>query len=229
MFYLTTHSTHFIYGYMASDIWLRTILIVREETCCHHIGYSFRLAARVLLYAPSHRQDSTYHGLCYTSCGALARNSVTGLYAAISWSHPEASSLFKSTSKARFILCHTSCQVRSGQVRSECLMCTFRASCCRHACHGLGTSLCQFLLSGTGKKKGEGVREGAGLHWWVQGSTSSPTGIGSRQRILHGQTFYFLCTYFQKRKRKSTCLYDTTKNAFYIGTFDFTRLLQSSD
>ena len=55
MFYLTTHSTHFIYGYMASDIWLRTILIVRKETCCRHIGYSFRLTARVLLYAPSHR------------------------------------------------------------------------------------------------------------------------------------------------------------------------------
>ena len=80
MFYLTTHSTHFIYGYMASDIWLRTILIVREETRCRHIGYSFRLAARVLLYAPSHRQDSTYHGLCYTSRGALAgtRNSSMG-------------------------------------------------------------------------------------------------------------------------------------------------------
>ena len=31
MFYLTTHSTHFIYGYMASDIWLRTIPIVRKE------------------------------------------------------------------------------------------------------------------------------------------------------------------------------------------------------
>ena len=27
---------------------------------------------RVLLYAPSHRHDSTYHGLCYTSRGALA-------------------------------------------------------------------------------------------------------------------------------------------------------------
>ena len=40
--------------------------IAREET-----RYSFRLAARVLLYAPSHRQDSTYHGLCYTSRGAL--------------------------------------------------------------------------------------------------------------------------------------------------------------
>ena len=65
---------------MASDIWLRTILIVREETRCRHIGYSYRLTARVLLYAPSHRQDNTYHGLCYTSCGALAgtRNSSMG-------------------------------------------------------------------------------------------------------------------------------------------------------
>ena len=70
MFYLTTHSTHFIYGYMASDIWFRTIQIVRKESRCRHIGYSFRLA-------PSHRQDSTYHSLCYTSRGALAgtRNS----------------------------------------------------------------------------------------------------------------------------------------------------------
>ena len=68
-FYLTTHSTHFIYGYIASDIWYRTTQIVREETRCRHIGYSFRLVARVLLYAPSHRQDSIYHGLCYTSRG----------------------------------------------------------------------------------------------------------------------------------------------------------------
>ena len=80
MFHLTTHSTHFIYGYMASDIWLRTILIVRKETHYRHIGYSLRLTARVLLYAPSHRQDNTYHGLCYTSRGALAgtRNSSMG-------------------------------------------------------------------------------------------------------------------------------------------------------
>ena len=62
MFYLTTHSTHFIYGYTASDIWLRTILIVRKETRYCHIGYSYQLTARVLLYAPSHRQDITYHG-----------------------------------------------------------------------------------------------------------------------------------------------------------------------
>ena len=80
MFYLTMHSTHFIYGYMASDIWLRTILIVRKETRCRHIGYSYRLTARVLLYAPSHRQDNTYHGLCYTSRGELVgtRNSSMG-------------------------------------------------------------------------------------------------------------------------------------------------------
>ena len=80
MFYLTMHSTHFIYGYMASDIWLRTIQIAREETRCHHMGYSFRLTARVLLYAPSHRQDNTYHSLSYSSRGALAgmRNSSMG-------------------------------------------------------------------------------------------------------------------------------------------------------
>ena len=65
---------------MASDIWLRRILIVRKETRCHHIGYSYRLTAMVLLYAPSHRQGNTYHGLCYTSHGALAgtRNSSMG-------------------------------------------------------------------------------------------------------------------------------------------------------
>ena len=50
------------------------------ETRCRHMGYSFRLATRVILYASSHRQDSTYHGLCYTSRGTLAgtRNSSMG-------------------------------------------------------------------------------------------------------------------------------------------------------
>ena len=42
-----------------------------------NIGHSYQLTATVLLYAPSHRQDNTYHGFCYTSGGALAgtRNS----------------------------------------------------------------------------------------------------------------------------------------------------------
>ena len=53
---------------------------MRDETRYRHMGYSYRLTARVLLYAPSHRQDSTYHSLCYTSCAALAgtRNSSMG-------------------------------------------------------------------------------------------------------------------------------------------------------
>ena len=77
--YLTTHSRHFIYGYIASGIWYRTTQLAREETRYCHIGYSFRLATRVLLYASSHRQDNTYHSLCYSSRGALAgmRNSST--------------------------------------------------------------------------------------------------------------------------------------------------------
>ena len=58
--------------------------IVREVTYCRRMCYYFRLTARVLLYAQSHRQDSTYHGLCYTSRGALAEtravDSVTGAY-----------------------------------------------------------------------------------------------------------------------------------------------------
>ena len=37
MLYLTTHSTHFIYGYMASDI---------EETRYHHMGYSFPINSK---------------------------------------------------------------------------------------------------------------------------------------------------------------------------------------
>ena len=58
-------------------------LIVRKETRCRQIGYSYRLTARVLLYAPSHRQDNTYYGLCYTSRGALA-----GTREIAQWVHP---------------------------------------------------------------------------------------------------------------------------------------------
>ena len=75
MVYLTTHSTHFILRLYGVGH-----MVVREETRCRQMGYSFRLTARVLLYAPSHRQDSTYYGICYTSRGALAgtRNSSMG-------------------------------------------------------------------------------------------------------------------------------------------------------
>ena len=50
-----------------------TTQTAKEETRCRHMGYAFRLSARVLSYAASsNRQDNTYHGLCYTSRGALA-------------------------------------------------------------------------------------------------------------------------------------------------------------
>ena len=44
MFYLTMHSTHFIYSDMALDIWLKTILILSAETHCHHFMGSHQLA-----------------------------------------------------------------------------------------------------------------------------------------------------------------------------------------
>ena len=69
MFYLTTHSTRFIYGYMASDIMVKDHTESERGNSLTPHGYSFRLTAKVLLYAPSHRQDSTYHGLCYSSRG----------------------------------------------------------------------------------------------------------------------------------------------------------------
>ena len=50
---------------------------------------SFRLTARVLLHAPSHRQDSTYHGLCYTNRGALAGTRNMNAYGLVNKvSHP---------------------------------------------------------------------------------------------------------------------------------------------
>ena len=51
-----------------------------------------------------------------------------------------------------------------------------------HACHGHMYRLSPVPLSGTGKKRGGDGVSGDYLHWQVQGSTSSPTGIGSRQR-----------------------------------------------
>ena len=43
----------------------------KKTHCCHFMGYFFQFAARDLLYIPSNSQDSTYHGLWYTSCRTL--------------------------------------------------------------------------------------------------------------------------------------------------------------
>ena len=46
-----------------------------KETRCRHIGYSFRLTARVLLYAPSHRQDVLCVYVCKLACIPTPHNS----------------------------------------------------------------------------------------------------------------------------------------------------------
>ena len=55
--------THFIQLYGVRHNGMCPIRIAREQTRCrHHMGYFSRITARNLLYAPSHRQYSTYHG-----------------------------------------------------------------------------------------------------------------------------------------------------------------------
>ena len=63
MFYLTTHSTHFIYGYMASDIWLTTILIVRKgsEKC-----FDFLILEALQIY--THNQEGLGRGVKLYTC-----------------------------------------------------------------------------------------------------------------------------------------------------------------
>ena len=80
MFYLTMHSTHFYLRLYSVGYMVKDHSDSKRGNLLPPHGLTFRLAARVLLYAPSHRQDSTYHGLCYTSRGALAgtRNSLMG-------------------------------------------------------------------------------------------------------------------------------------------------------
>ena len=70
MFYLTTHSAQFIYGYMASDM--------VKDNSCSEIGNPLP-ALHVVLFSISSKGSfictiphSTYHGLCYTSREALA-------------------------------------------------------------------------------------------------------------------------------------------------------------
>ena len=52
----------------------------KTETCRQFMDNSYRLAARDLLFVLSSIQDITYHGHCYSRCGALVgtRNSSMG-------------------------------------------------------------------------------------------------------------------------------------------------------
>ena len=55
-FYLTTHSTHFIYSYVTLDIWT-TKIAIEGKFCNNYMDYSFLLAARILLHALLQRKE----------------------------------------------------------------------------------------------------------------------------------------------------------------------------
>ena len=67
MFYLTTHSTHLGVEHMGKD----RSYSERGNPLPPH-GLLFPISSKgYFRYASSHRQVNTYHGLCYTSRGAL--------------------------------------------------------------------------------------------------------------------------------------------------------------
>ena len=55
MFYLMTHSTHFILRLYGFGHMVKTTQIAREKSAAYTWVTLFDLTARVLLYAPSHR------------------------------------------------------------------------------------------------------------------------------------------------------------------------------
>ena len=59
VFYLMTHSTHFIYGFMASDISQRNIESERGNPLSPIDGLLFPISYFICII---HRQDSSYHG-----------------------------------------------------------------------------------------------------------------------------------------------------------------------
>ncbi len=67
VFYLTTHSTYFIYGYIGVSHMVKDHKDnERKPAAATQWSTPTEKAARDLLYVFSHRQDSTHHGLCYT-------------------------------------------------------------------------------------------------------------------------------------------------------------------
>ena len=53
--------------------------MVNDHSDSEPAAATFPLIAKVLLYAPSNREDSTYHGISHTSRGALAGTRNSGM------------------------------------------------------------------------------------------------------------------------------------------------------
>ena len=73
MFYLTTHSRHFVYGYMVSDMLKDHSYSRRENWLPLLHGLFFLISSKGSFICIILQQDSTYHCLCYTSHGALTQ------------------------------------------------------------------------------------------------------------------------------------------------------------
>ena len=80
-FYLMTHSTHFILRLHGIRHTVKDHSDSEKGNPLLPHRLLFLINRRVILNAPSHRQDSTYHIICYTSRGALAgtRNRSMGM------------------------------------------------------------------------------------------------------------------------------------------------------
>ena len=72
MFYLTTHSTHFSYGLYGVRHMVKDHSDSEKGNPLPPHRLLFPINSKGYFLAPSHRQDSICHGLCYTSRGALA-------------------------------------------------------------------------------------------------------------------------------------------------------------
>ena len=53
--------------------------MVKDHSGPHELLFPISSNGYFILYAPSHRQDSTFYGLCYTSRGALAGTRLYGV------------------------------------------------------------------------------------------------------------------------------------------------------
>ena len=83
---LTTHSTHFYIRVYGVGHMIKDSSAKDETRFLHYTGFSSRLTADNLLYAPFHRQNNTRHCLCYTSRGTLVWREIA------QWVHHESRS-----------------------------------------------------------------------------------------------------------------------------------------
>ena len=72
MFYLTTHSTHFILWLYGVGHMVKNNSDSERGNLLPPHGLLFPINSKGSFMCISHRQDSTYHSLCYISRGALA-------------------------------------------------------------------------------------------------------------------------------------------------------------